>query len=259
MQILNKYKKHFDQGFKDFVMQLDLLPPKVVKDIISNGVLEDPVYLKWALENKLNFETFLKLDKEDVLKVFRAISNPGILFLRALKSHPEENIFISNNLPSLILKQYLDDRESAQITMAQQADARIKIMQAIFQLKETGELSPMTWKLPRVEVLSGTSHTLDKLGNYKQYYDNEILAIEGSVIKGKRSGLWRNYYPNGAVHAEGHYENGEKSQVWSFYYLNGQLKSTGSYLNDLKNGEWKEFELNLDYKIQIYKNGKLAS
>lgn len=258
MQILNKYKKQFDEGFKKFVMNLDLLPGKVVKEMIFNGVLEDPVYLKWVLENKLNFEHFLKLEKEEVLKVFRSINYPSMIFLKALKGHPEENTFITTNLPSLILKQYLDDRENAKITVAQQEDARIKIMQAIFNLKEQGELSAIDWKLPPAEVMSGTSHLIDKLGNYTQYYEGGVLAISGVVVKGNREGLWKNFYPNGALHAEGHYTGGQKINEWSFYYLNGNLKSKGIYKDDLKNGEWIEFEANSEAKIYNYQNGKIS-
>jgi hypothetical protein len=257
MKILNKYKKHFDIGFKDFVMNLDLLPSKVVKEMISNGLLEDPVYLKWALENKHNFDYFLRLNKEDVHKVFHTLKNSGLLFLRALKNHPEENSFITANLPSLILKQYLDDREVEKITIAYQEDARSKIMQTIFDLKTNCELGPFNWKLPPVEVLTGTSHTVDKLGNYNQYYEGGVLAITGILDKGKRSGIWKNFYPNGALHAEGSYLHGEKQDVWSIYYLNGQLKSSGQFKDDLKNGEWKEFEMNQEFKITNYINGKV--
>ncbi|MFA6235952.1 MAG: FliG C-terminal domain-containing protein [Bacteriovorax sp.] len=256
MKILNKYKKHFDQGFKDFVMNLDLLPSKVAKEMIANALFEDPVYLKWALENKLNFDYFLKLNKEDVLKIFHKIPNARILFLRALKNHPEENNFITANLPSMILKQYLDDREMEKITVSHQEDARTKIMQAIFDLKDSGELEPFEWKLPPVEVLSGTGHVVDKFGHYNQYYEGGVLALTGLLEKGKRSGLWKNFYPNGALHAEGNYVEGEKQEEWQIYFLNGKLKSCGHFKNDLKHGDWKEFELNNEFKIIHYVNGR---
>jgi hypothetical protein len=258
MQILNKYKKHFDHGFKDFVMNLDLLPPKVVKDLISNGMLEDPVYLKWALENKLNFDYFLKLSKEEVHKVFRSLTNSEMIFLRALKGHSEENRFITDNLPSLILKQYLDDREMMKITVSHQEDARSKIMKTVFDLKDQGGLEPFDWRLPPAEVLSGTSHIIDKFGNYKQYFEGEVLAISGLLDKGKRSGLWKFFYPNGALHAEGNYIHGQKQDEWRFYYLNGNLKSSGHFKDDLKNGEWTKFDINNESKNINYINGKIS-
>lgn len=259
MQILNKYKKHFDQGFKEFVMNLDLLPSKVVKEVIFNGLLEDPVYVKWALENKIGFDYFLKLNKKDVLKVYHSLNNGSILFLRALKNHSEENNFIASTLPSLIYKQYQADRENEKITVALQEDARVKIMRIIFQLKDSGELEAFSWKMPPPEVLNGQAQLIDKFGNYKQFYDGNVLAITGQVVKGKRSGTWKNFYPNGAIHAEGLYSEGQKCEEWAFYYLNGNLKSCGEFRADLKHGPWKEYELNNDFKIINYENGKIKN
>lgn len=258
MQILKKYKKLFDEGFKDFVMNLDLLPTKVVREIVFNALLEDPVYLKWAIENKLNFEYFINLNKADVLKIFRTLSNSEALFLRALKNHPDEEKFISNNLPSLILKQYLADRESNKITVSQQEDARSKIMKTIFELKEKGDLEPFDWKMPPVEVLKGNSHNIDSFGVYTQNYNDGILALTGAMVSGKRSGLWKNFYPNGALQAEGNYIEGQKQDEWSFFFSNGSIKSKGRFKNDLKQGEWLEFDLNSEVKITNYKNGKTS-
>lgn len=257
MKILDKYKKHFDLGFKDFVLKLDLLPPKIVKEMVSNGILEDPVYLQWAMENKHHFDYFIKLDKEDVLKVYRALSNPGILFLRALKGHAEESNFITANLPGFILKQYINDREIEKVTIAHQEDARAKIMQAIFNLKDNGDLSTFDWKLPPADVMTGKSQNVDKFGLLKQYYSNGVLAITGSIEKGKRSGVWKNYYNNGALYAEGVYKNGQKENEWRFYYLNGKLKEKGLYKEDLKTGEWIEYGITEDDETIItYMNGK---
>lgn len=252
MQVLNKYKKHFDRGFKDFVMNLELLPSKVVKEIIFNGMLEDPVYLKWAMDNRVGFDYFIQLSKDDVYKVFQSLTNSGQIFLRALKNHPEENSFITSKLPSLVLKQYLDDRELVVITQALQEDARIKIMKMIYDLKEKGELDCFDWKLPSPEVLSGTSHKVDKLGNYNQHYENGKLAITGSIEKGKRSGTWKYFYDDGSLYAVGVYVQGQKQDEWCTYYLNGNLKSCGVYVDDLKKGEWREPDGENNYKIINY-------
>jgi len=233
-------------------MNLELLPSKVVKELICNGMLEDPVYLKWAMDNRVGFDYFLKLSKDDVYKVFQSLTNPGVIFLRALKNHPEENEFITSKLPSLVLKQYLDDREVMGITLALQEDARIKIMKVIYDLKEKGELDHFDWKLPSVEVLSGTSHKVDKFGNYNQFYENGKLAVTGILEKGKRSGPWKYFYDDGSLYAVGVYVQGQKQDEWCTYYLNGNLKSCGVYVDDCKKGEWKEPDGDNNNKIINY-------
>ena len=71
MQVLSKFKKNFDAGFKDFVKGLDILPTQTINDLMFNGLLEDPVYLKWALINKLSFDYFLKLTNKMCSRYFR--------------------------------------------------------------------------------------------------------------------------------------------------------------------------------------------
>ena len=256
MEILKKYKHKFDSGFKEFVINLDLLPPKVVKEMISNALLEDPVYLKWALDNKLNFEYFIDLKEDDVLKLLHHLKNSNIILLRALKNHPEESDFLSIKLPSLILKQYLQDRESEIVTLGHQEDARSKIMKGIFTLKERGDLSAFDWKIPPVDVLRGSSFIINNLGLCTQYYEDNILALSGNIVQGKRSGPWKFYYPSGALHIEGGYAEGLKQESWSHYFQNGKLKLSGNYKDDLKSGEWREYNSNNELAISQFSAGK---
>lgn len=257
MEVLKKYKKNQEAGFKDFVMNLDLKSSKVVKELLTNGLLEDPVYLKWALENKLGFDSLFKMEREDIQKVIQQIPNSRLLLMYSLKNHQEEMNFMSSHFSSLFFKQYMDDRELEQVTVSKQEDARIKIMEIIFALKEKGDLPPMEWKLPPLEILSGSSHVIDEQGVYKQHYDNGILALTGTIVKGKRHGQWTNYYPNGALHAVGEYQAGLKQNDWVIYFHNGKVKSMGKYQEDLKHGEWVEFEGNGSKTTIHYHQGKI--
>lgn len=258
MNILDKYKKNHDIGFKEFVKYLDTIPPNEMKELVGNCVFEDPVYIKWALENKLGFKSFIMLGKEDVLKVFHALKDPDITFLRALKNHSEENVFINANLPSLILNNYRENRETTQITVALQEDSRAKIMKIVYDLMEAGTLSQFHWKLPSAEVLAGASHVIDKFRKFKQYYEGGALALVGQVDdKEKRVGQWSNFFPNGSLQTEGNYTEGKKQEEWRIYDLNGNLKSVGHYKNNLKHGEWKVFDNENDFKIINYINGKI--
>lgn len=258
MDILADYKSHFDAGFKDFVMKLDILSPKVVKEMIANLLLEDPVYLKWAMMNKVGFEYFLKLNQDNVLQVYRLLTEPDVIFLRALKGHAEEDKFVSSNLPSLMQKQYYDAREYAKITIALQEDARGKVMQAVFDLRENMNLDPFQWKLPTMEIMAGRSHKIEA-GIYRQWYEDGILALEGPFQKNERTGVWKHFYPNESLLALGEYAEGSKINEWKFHYSNGNLKSVGHFKNNLKNGQWTEYEANGEMKLVSYLNGKIVT
>lgn len=257
MQVLSKFKKNFDAGFKDFVKGLDILPTQTINDLMFNGLLEDPVYLKWALINKLSFDYFLKLTNKDVLKIFQTIEKADTVLLHALKNHPEENNFIKSNLPQFILGQYLVNRETEKITVSMQTEARKIIMREVYRLMEIGNIDPVDWKLPPAEVLSGISHTIDNNRHYKQYYDDGVLAIEGRLDeKGKRTGTWKSFYPTGPLHSEGNYSDGQKHGDWNFYYINGNLKSKGFFCYNMKHGKWRVFDSNCNGRTVNYINGK---
>ena len=258
MQLLNKYKKDFDIGFKNFVKCLDILPTQAMNELVFHGLLEDPVYLKWALVNKLSFEYFLKLNNNDILKVFRNLKNPDTTFLYALKNHPEESDFIKSNFPQFILNEYLINRDTAKITVSMQQEARKEILKSLYELMENGKLDSFEWKLPPAEILSGIGHTLNQSGEYKQYYENGILAIQGYLdIRGNRTGIWKSFYPSGSLHSEGYYSVGQKHGPWYFHYLNGTVKSCGSFFHNVKNGDWLVFIPNRNCKTETYINGKL--
>ena len=265
MSLLDKYKKNDEVGFIEFVKKLDTATSKEMKKMIFNCLLEDPVYTKYALENKLGFEYFLKLDKEEVFKVFHELQDSDMILLRALKNHTEETTFTSTKLASMTLKLYEEQRESTKITIGMQEDARSKIMMVIYDLKENVKLPSFNWKFPSVKVLNGTSYISDKHGNYKQSYEDGVLAISGQLNeKEERTGVWKNFYPNGSRHAEGSYVDGKKENEWRFYYLNGNLKSVGLYKSNLKNGEWKEYEIKKgfeevnEFKVIKYLNDKIV-
>lgn len=258
MHILNKFKKDFDTGFKNFVKSLDVLPTQTTNDLIFNGLLEDPVYLKWALANKLSFDYFFKLTNKEVLKVFHYVAQADVVFLHALKNHPEENNFIESHLPQFVRRQYLINRETEKITVSMQTEARITILKTLYELMENGALDSADWKLPSSDVLLGMGHSIDERGRYEQYYENGILALTGYLDnKGRRTGIWKSFYPTGSLHSKGFYVAGKKHGEWSFYYLNSFLKSNGRFQSNLKEGNWNTYDLNNKIKMINYINGKV--
>lgn len=230
-------------GFKDFVVNLDTLPGKVLEDIKVQTMLEDPVYLKSALENLLTFDFFFSLEKDDVFKIYQALTAPMIIFLRAIKNHQQEMHFINEKMPSLLAKQYFTIREDEKITKAQQEDARIKIITTLIQFMEDGIFHARKWKIPSYEILSGVNFKIDSNGRYVQLYENSTIALTGPLVKNIKEGLWTSFFPNGNVYAEGNYNQNMKNGEWSFFHPNGKIKLKGVYLNDHKDGPWIDYPL----------------
>jgi predicted nucleic acid-binding protein len=73
-----------------------------------------------------------------------------------------------------------------------------------------------------------------------------------------KDGQWKQYFPDGTVKLEGTYVNDEKQGEFNYYYPDGRLNIAGHYEQSYKTGEW--IYLNENSKVikkEIYENGKL--
>jgi hypothetical protein len=258
MYTLTKHKKLGIKGFKTFVKNLELFPENTISNMIAVGMLEDPVYMKWALKNKMKFDHFLQLDYESVLKVLDKLKPTSIqLLVFAIKGHKEELIFLKSNIEGKNLAEYNDLAEYATVTPQQLKIGKMRIMEAMFELEMNGDIPHFFWDLPPDDVMRGESHKLTADGTYIQTYVSGKIALEGQLTHMLREGVWKHFYPNGVILAEGIYLQGEKSGDWTFFYTNGNQKSIGSFKNDLKHGEWKEIDPSGGTLILKYKEGQI--
>ncbi|MBT7609213.1 MAG: hypothetical protein HN576_05625 [Bacteriovoracaceae bacterium] len=258
MYTLTKHKKLGVRGFKTFVKNLELFPENTVSTMVSVAMLEDPVYMKWALKNKIRFDQFLNLDYESVLKVLDKLKPSSIkLLVFAINGHPEELTFLKNNIEGKNAFEYNDFAEYTTVSPKQLNIGRTRIMEALFELEMSNEIPAFLWDLPPDDILKGESHKLSIDGSYTQSYVSGKIALEGKLANMLREGVWKHHYPNGAIFAEGIYLQGEKSGDWIFFYPNGNKKSIGLYKNDLKHGEWTEFDKNGGALVLKYKEGQI--
>lgn len=72
----------------------------------------------------------------------------------------------------------------------------------------------------------------------KEFYDNGILKMEGTVANGLRNGPWTSYFPDGKVQSTGFYTDGIRTGKAQVFFENGQLWMDGFYTDDHKCGEW---------------------
>lgn len=258
MYTLSKHKKRGIEGFKDFVKKLELFPPATVKEMIFIGLLEDPVYLSWALKNRLSFKFFTQLEVDYVLAVYESFKNPLNLFIMAFKGSDEESEFIASKFPIPLQKQYADEAEFVKVTTSQQQTARIKIMEKVLELEQAGEIPQITWHLPPAHIWESQEAPIDESGNFVKKYDNGNIALEGKLEKRLRAGSWKHYYPNGKILAEGYYLSGERADQWIFYYPDGKIQSKGSFKSGVRHGRWEEYNVKGDVTSYNYKDGEIV-
>lgn len=79
-------------------------------------------------------------------------------------------------------------------------------------------------------------------GEYKEFYPDSTLRVEGLFIDGLRSGEWKFYYHNGQLQEIGIYKEGEPEGVWTWYYDNGQKQIEEQFFKGTHNGPYKEYD-----------------
>lgn len=261
MYTLKKHKKKGAEGFKEFVKNLETFPAATVKEMLLLGLVEDPVYLKWAMENRISFNYLTKLEAADFMTLFQNINSSLEILIMALKGTTEEEEIIKGKLPSPLQKQYYAESEYLNPDHSQKTLARNRLMNTLYALEEKGILDKFSWKIPPVKVLEGEDLKQESDGQYYLYYTEpheKVVALKGGMEKGLRAGQWLHFYPNSELIAKGVYVSGEKAGSWTFYYPNKNIWLEGKFVDGLKEGHWKEYTLQGDVSEVQYVKGKVS-
>jgi len=108
-----------------------------------------------------------------------------------------------------------------------------------------GEMKPFTGhekaliqdKVIEYDVVNGI-----KQGDFKLYFPNGKLQIEGIVDKNKNVGEWKYYYESGELESKGLFENDKPKGEWTWYYPSGKIKERGNYFEGNRIGTWQQFD-----------------
>jgi antitoxin component YwqK of YwqJK toxin-antitoxin module len=76
-------------------------------------------------------------------------------------------------------------------------------------------------------------------GQIYEYHNNGLLRVEGSIDKGKRSGVWKHYDPDGRLEEVGKYVGGLKDGLW----ISGDLEAVPHYYDRCVLGELAPYSL----------------
>ncbi|WP_029273363.1 toxin-antitoxin system YwqK family antitoxin [Flavobacterium sp. KJJ] len=88
----------------------------------------------------------------------------------------------------------------------------------------------------------------------KMFHSNQ-LAEQGQFKNGLRVGKWKTWHPNGVIATTLSYSNGLRSGKYFRYNESGQLIENGKFSSDLKTGKWTNNETN---EILTYKRGVIV-
>lgn len=255
MSMLDRIKKRQLDGLKDFVESIEVTGALQRQQIVMNGILEDPIFMRWVTRNVRTFDDFLKLSSDEIDLVVRASDAMLSVIAKALPVLGPDDVQKYEECFPRVLRKLRDEVSFLKDVPAPEREAaQFFVLKTVRKLQREEAIAGFAWHLPPAEVFQEQASA--KEGTVSISFEDGTVALEGEVLRGKRIGIWRHYYDNGRLLAEGNYQEGVKTGPWRFYFGNGDLRSEGKYLNDLRHGVWKEYDRTGEVRVSEWSEGK---
>ena len=94
-------------------------------------------------------------------------------------------------------------------------------------------------KIVEYEVLDGLKH-----GEFKIYFEDGNLEMQGQVDSNRNVGKWQYFYPDGKIESEGNFNLDKPDGNWIWNYPDGKRKEEAKYDNGIRIGKWLQYDNN---------------
>ncbi len=92
-------------------------------------------------------------------------------------------------------------------------------------------------KIIEYDVVEGMRH-----GDFRFYYENGNLEVQGQMDHNKNIGKWQYYYMTGELESEGNFVDNNPEGKWTLYFPSGKIMEEGIFTNGKRVGLWKQFD-----------------
>lgn len=252
MGMLERIKKRQYEGFKEFVQNLETSPRNTRQQILLLGTLEDPLFMQAVMKNMKTFENFLELPSSEITQVIQAQEQLINLFAKSISGDKT----IVEKLDELTKRFSARIRDElsylGEVSPAEKEGAQFHFIKKTRALQAEEKINGFSWFLPEASLFQ-VQNSED--GPLEIRFDSGLLAAQGDIFRGQRTGEWKHYYDSGKLLASGRYVLGLKQGEWNFYYPNGSARSQGRFVEDLRHGLWKEWDRLGNLKEIYYEAG----
>lgn len=99
---------------------------------------------------------------------------------------------------------------------------------------------PETKENPRFSrtVVRFSDDSIKSDGEYKEFYEDGQVFVEGEYNLGLRSGEWKFYHPNGTEAKTITYKDGQVDGAFEVHRADGTLKAKREFTSGERNGDW---------------------
>ena len=158
-----------------------------------------------------------------------------------------------------VLVTYIEGRELTK-HLSRFSPRQIKSEGFLLKPKEVTSVTVNWWDGEMKENVDSKVGELSRHGEWRFYYPNGKVQLEGTYDRGKETGRFVWYHENGQKSSEGDYYAGLKQGRWEGWYKNGALKTAGMCVEGKHDGLWMSWHENGMPKLQAqYTKGQLVS
>jgi hypothetical protein len=251
--MLERIKKRYQDGFKDFVLSLETSPPKIRGQIFLNGLLEDPIFMSHVVKNIRCFDDLISLRSHDLSVIFSQDRHHLGLFAMGVFNSPDRLTKFEIHHPAHVTHVRRELSFMSSISKDESEKAQSFLIKIARTYQTEGKIKGFDWVLPPEDLYLSKKKGGD--GPVKIDFENGTCAAHGKQIRGKREGKWFHYYETGALLAVGNYSKGMKEGEWKFFYSNGNLKGVGEFRRDVRDGLWIDWDRSGELTESTYENG----
>lgn len=251
--MLERIKRKQLDGFMEFVENMETTGATKRLQIMTAGILEDPIFMSWVMKNMKTFDDFLTLPADDLEFVLGFHPQIITILAKSLFEYPQEKKDDLTNSVAKYASQIRDELSYLKEVSPQEKDSsKYFMIKSVRKLQHEEVIQGFGWKLPPMDIFYPKSYSD---GRTQIFFESSILAASGDMLKNKREGLWEHYYDNGKLLARGTYSDGFKHGEWEFYYSNGKPRAKGLYFKDERGEMWQEWDRNGVQTESLYREG----
>jgi antitoxin component YwqK of YwqJK toxin-antitoxin module len=108
------------------------------------------------------------------------------------------------------------------------------------------------------EIAHFSDNHFEADGNYREYYPNGKLFVEGTYKRGRQDGEWTFYFDNGRINRKAFFKAGKPDGSREIFRADGTLRAKRQYSDGKRDGAWFTYDATGKKPLseEHYANGK---
>lgn len=92
------------------------------------------------------------------------------------------------------------------------------------------------------EIAHFSDNHFEADGNYREFYPNGKLFVEGKYVRGRQNGEWAFYFDNGQLNRKAVFKDGKPDGAREVFRADGTVSAKRGFSGGLRDGDWITYD-----------------